>query len=326
MAAARVVSIHGLPVAWRVTGVVDPLASFVGAFDTTDAAPVLDVHLRARHPEASVRGDVDWARGAAPSYFHGRVQALAAEDRWIFTDGASQARLSADARTLEVDIAEGAESDALTAGLVHMALLHALRVHGMMELHAAGAIVEGAPVLLVGASGSGKTTTLLALLEGGARFLGDDRVLLRRVGGELELLAYPRAFHVAGATLRAFGHLAVHAAAGAGPDGKRDLDARAAYAGALALVARGPALLVFPSVVDAPTSTVATLSSADALGLLIESSAGLLVDGMPGRDENLACLRLLASSSKRVALRLGADALGAPAVVRALVDAARGAS
>jgi hypothetical protein len=53
---------------------------------------------------------------------------------------------------------------------------------GMVTAHAAAALdPAGRAVLLLGDKGAGKTSTLLALLERGYRFLGDDQVVLAAV-------------------------------------------------------------------------------------------------------------------------------------------------
>lgn len=51
-------------------------------------------------------------------------------------------------------------------------------LHGRELLHAAGAVVGGGAVAILGPSGRGKSTLLAALLDGGAAFLSDDVLAL----------------------------------------------------------------------------------------------------------------------------------------------------
>ncbi len=57
-------------------------------------------------------------------------------------------------------------------------------------LHAAGGSIDGNGVLFAGQSGAGKST-VSRLLGNGARFLSDDRIMLRRFGGKLSMYGTP---------------------------------------------------------------------------------------------------------------------------------------
>lgn len=59
-------------------------------------------------------------------------------------------------------------------------------------LHAAGGSIDGKGVLFAGKSGAGKSTVSRLLdKDNGARFLSDDRVMLRRFGGRLSMYGTP---------------------------------------------------------------------------------------------------------------------------------------
>jgi hypothetical protein len=73
--------------------------------------------------------------------------------------------------------------------LIAQVLPFAAAVRGLEVLHAGAVVIGGRALLLLGASGAGKTTLALALTRLGAGFLADDAVALERSGERL--LAHP---------------------------------------------------------------------------------------------------------------------------------------
>jgi hypothetical protein len=73
--------------------------------------------------------------------------------------------------------------------LIAQVLPFAAAVRGLEVLHAGAVVIGGRALLLLGASGAGKTTLALALRQLGAGFLADDAVALERSGERL--LAHP---------------------------------------------------------------------------------------------------------------------------------------
>ncbi len=65
----------------------------------------------------------------------------------------------------------------------------ALRLRGVLALHASAVIIDGRAVALVGASGAGKSTTAAAFARAGMPVLADDVLAVRLVDGVL--MAYP---------------------------------------------------------------------------------------------------------------------------------------
>ncbi len=90
---------------------------------------------------------------------------------------------------------------------------------------------------------------------------------------------------------------------------KLPLDPRRAFPGRERARAGAPWLVLLPQVTGAPATEVEPVPAAVALGALIESSALLLVDGLPGREENLALLRAVVEGARCLSLRLGTDLL-----------------
>ena len=73
--------------------------------------------------------------------------------------------------------------------LVAQVLPFAAAVKGLEVMHASAVALDGGAVVLLGASGAGKTTLALALCELGAGFLTDDVVALEL--GDGRLIAHP---------------------------------------------------------------------------------------------------------------------------------------
>ncbi|HLM74450.1 MAG TPA: hypothetical protein VK459_17210, partial [Polyangiaceae bacterium] len=95
------------------------------------------------------------------------------------------------------------------------------------------------------------------------------------------------------------------------------LDPRLAFPGKFLPKIPAPAIALFPSVTPAASTSLTPIPLADAAGALIASSAALLIDGFPGRSENLALLPKLLPRAGVFELGLGKDALAAPSLTLA---------
>lgn len=304
-------SIHGVTVAWA--GAPDLLAPLADGSDEHRAA------LRFRFGEAGPQAAADpRGEGWTPTYFVGIVQAYAGPRGALLWDGASRVTLPREG-PIEAEIAAREGSDGSTAAMMQMALTQALRGHRLFHLHAAGLeLPSGARVLVVGSQGAGKTTTTLSLLEGSARtrYLADDAMFLARADGDeapVIAAAFPREFHLGEATLGAFPRLAALAGSPTARRGKRPVDARRAYPGrALAAMPLDRVIALFPVIAGAARTEIEPRPRADAFGDLLASSASLVIEGLPGREENLAILTAILAASRCFELRLGRDALADP--------------
>ena len=113
--------------------------------------------------------------------------------RWWSTGGIGQGvelRLSSDLARIRAWGIETSTNPMLLA--LHVAMCEALRGHGLVPLHASVVARDGKATAILGESGSGKTSTLLTLLEQGWLPVSEDVAVLdpttRRVcgwGGEL---------------------------------------------------------------------------------------------------------------------------------------------
>ncbi len=311
------VALYGTTLGWSCEGfALDPLASLL-AFLAPPAAPrpaAIRFILRPAPPGTESDPATE---GLVPSFFHGIVQAYEASGGFLLWDRASRIHVPLDGSPLEANLV-APEREIIagsTAVMLQIALTLALRRERLFHLHAAAVVHgSGAGILVVGSSGAGKTTTTLALLEAGLSYLVDDCLFARRLptSGQIELLAFPREFHLGPATLAAFPRLAPLAGPLSARADKRPVDPREAYperARAAWTPAKGASMAVFPTITGDAETTLAPISKAEAFGHLLASSAALVIGGIPNREENLALLRDLLEVSSCRELRLGRDAL-----------------
>ena len=325
------VSLHGVTIEWTLSGPPrDPLALLLSVFDPPPPVPpggplpsVVRFELLPAPASASAdpRGE-----GWEPSFFHGAVETFRGPEGFLIWDHASRVLVRPGGAPIVAEIApaerEVTPDSASTA--LQIALILALRPTGLFHLHAAALVLPtGVPVLVIGGTGAGKTTTTLALLEGSraggsrarAEYLGDDSLYLSVPDGKVRLVAFAREFHLGPATLSAFPRLAPLVGPRPPHTDKRPLDPRRAYPGrSRPFVSLPPAgaLALFPSIVASPVTTVVPLPRAEAFGRLLASSGALVVEGVPGRDENIAALSALLKSVRCEEVRLGSDAMQDP--------------
>jgi hypothetical protein len=199
----------------------------------------------------------------------------------------------------------GASIDAL-ASVIRFGLAEVLRSSGLYSIHAAAAERQGQAVLVVGASGRGKTTTLLALLRVGYRLLSDDHPLLREGQSEAQILSFPTRINVTETTIALVPELAAAGQRLRAGNAKRWFTLDDLFPGQLAQSARA-GLLLFPEVIDWPRTVIEPVRKSRALeGLLRES---LLVLDREIAAHQMAALSKLVAVSQTYRARLGADFL-----------------
>jgi len=198
-----------------------------------------------------------------------------------------------------------------------------LRGRRRYVLHAAG-LVMGAErhpgVLVVGASGCGKTTFTLAALRHGWRYASDDAVLLRDAAAVSASDSYGRPARIIASGMRK--HCYVDADAvprhhefdfgGEVPDTSRSLRRRVVLDNQFG--GRQPAwwvprLLLFPTITNAGRSALVPLDQATALSSLLDASCPQLWERstMP---QHLETLSGLMGQTRAFSLKFGMDAFG----------------
>ena len=226
---------------------------------------------------------------------------------------------------LRTDLADGSVTAQVTedlaadlpllSNMLLNALAPLLRRRGFYPLHAFAAAWGEQGILLVGTSGSGKTTAGLALVRAGWGFLANDHTLLMRNGEVVDALCCNEPVNVTRTTAGFYPELQ-HLAQGLENGEKRSFAIESVYGPIVRRRAR-VALLLFPHVGDRGQSAVTRLSEADAL-------TELLPQGLDAWDKatlpaHFAVLAALAEAAPAYRLRLGRDLEALPALVGALL-------
>jgi len=214
----------------------------------------------------------------------------------------------------------------LARTMLFIGLVLVLHRVGRRHLHAASLLdPKGRGWLLCGPSGSGKTTTTLSLDRAGWTVLADDAAFLIAGGGatdhpalgddrEVSVAPFPKPFHLSDETLGAFPEWR-SACTGIRREGKWDVDPRARGKTDLGDRRFRPHGVVFLELCRGPfgVTEATALAPAEALGLLMESSALFLLDRLPDAAEHRQALaRLVAGPVTLRALRLAPDVLYHP--------------
>jgi hypothetical protein len=204
------------------------------------------------------------------------------------------------------------------ASLTLFLLSGLLRRRGLFMLHAAALERDGRGVLIVGASGSGKTTACLALLRAGYRLVSDDHPLLRRDPDGIAALAFPEKIDVTDAMIECFPEILPPPEALRAGTRKRFFNVEDLRPGAFAERCR-PAVVLFPRVSGMSRSQLEPISRPQAL-------ARLLPQGFTGETataaEQFLLLRDLAQQADCCHLHFGTDLASFPPLVDALLDRA----
>ncbi|MDI1447286.1 hypothetical protein [Polyangium sp. 6x1] len=323
----KTAALHGVTLAWTTEDGAPDLVHELGldeGIGQADGRGIIEIVLR-RATEPSFADPA--AEGFRPSFFHGVVQAYrepeGAPQAFLLWDRRSRILVPAGGARIEASLASEELVPGSARASLEIALSLALRFVGLFHLHAAALVhrTHGETVLVVGGAGAGKTTTTITLASAGYGFLGDDALLLEDDPlGRPRLCALPRPFHVGPAALSAFPRLAPFAGSTKGHGDKRDVDPKLAFPGQARPTCLAPTLVLHPCIEPDQPTQLAPLAKADALGNLIASSGGLVIDDVPGKTEHLALLTRLTNGARHYDLRMGRDLLDDPSILPFGID------
>lgn len=228
---------------------------------------------------------------------------------------------------LRLDVSEETLEGSLTEPLdLHPALLPSIffffplgqllgrrRLH---VIHAAALERNGRGVLIPGLSGSGKSTSCVALIRAGYRCLSDDKPFLREAENGLELLAFPEMIDVTDQTIAFFPELRERTAAIEVGYRKKRFRAEILYPGSTADAVK-PSAILFPQISKESTSRVEPLSKARALQALLPHS--LLCFDREVSAHHFELLSRLVEMTTCYRLYFGRDVLDLPYLVDELL-------
>jgi hypothetical protein len=181
----------GGPVRLRVVGrrLAGHLDGSLGHLAAAGQAPALRVDLW----DEAVTGvpcPVPTAHGTFPRDVNGTPVRLCPESNTIWTAGhGAVTEVALEAGRMVGWRADGSQLSIEERGRPFPVALQAwLQTRGVVTLHAAAVACEGRAALIVGDSGSGKSTAALACAAAGFGFLGDDQVAVS--GGEARVVVH----------------------------------------------------------------------------------------------------------------------------------------
>ncbi len=317
MKSGGAVQMHGHEVTWTVDGILgDPVHRLLAGFPRAcaeqrahDTTALITIRVTGSSARVHERDAHDHGDGApfVQSFFHGKVRGLHRDGAFVLRAPSAEVSISADGRHIDAVVErEGYDERSFANTTLFVAFAVALRHRHLFHLHA-GALVrgDGRRVLIMGESGAGKSTVTLALLDAGSQHVGDDSLFLAEREGQVQLLGFPRPFHLGPATLGAFPGLT---AGPADAGGKRDV-ATCLLPG-IAVDSMGPPdVVLFPRVTREPKTRAIEMGLGDAFGASLASAALVVVDGMPHKSLQLGMLRALLGKARAYDLALGADFL-----------------
>lgn len=228
---------------------------------------------------------------------------------------------------LRLDVSEGVLEGSLTEPLdLHPALLPSiffffplaqlLARRGLHVIHAAALERNGCGVLIPGLSGSGKSTSCVALMRAGYRCLSDDKPFLRETENGLELLAFPEMIDVTDQTIAFFPELRERTTAIEVGYRKKRFCAEMLYPGSTADAVK-PSVILFPQISEESTSRVEPLSKIRTLQALLPHS--LLCFDREVSVRHFGLLSRLVETTACYRLHFGRDVMDLPRLIDPLL-------
>ncbi len=197
-------------------------------------------------------------------------------------------------------------------------LLALMQHDGLYALHAAAVRApSGAGVLLVAESDSGKSTATLALAQSGWDYLSDDSIVLQAADERLVVLPFRREFGVDPVAAEYFPEIAGSTRVQLTDGSKWRLNPDDVFSGQRAESCE-PEVLLFPTIVNEPTSRIADIRAADAMLELMKQSS-FLTFNTETTAAYMGILKRLVGRCRSARLFAGRDLKAEPGLIRDLL-------
>lgn len=297
------------PITYRLAGENPPLEREFSAFLTSCGfAQTSESHASLTIQFARSDELVAWDRSGVPVVTWGDLKIRQQEKHFLFSYRSWNLELDPASATFRCSGPEPATEERLLFREFFLLspILWMLHRFGHFELHAAAGVHKNFGYLLLGSSGSGKTTTLLSLIASGWSYLSDDAIVVSAEREGISARPLRRCFSLKHDHLDRYPHLA-DATEPVPLRNKRRFDPKQVWPEQYLDVAK-PRFLISCKVDDREKTHIVPLSRAESLARLVASTPWLMLDQAMAP----ACLevfRTLAATCCGFELRAGRDLL-----------------
>lgn len=201
-----------------------------------------------------------------------------------------------------------------------ISLIHLLSPRGIYDLHAAALVRGDLCYLLLGDSGSGKSSATLSLVDQGWRYISDDALLLKSITDGIEVLTFRKKFFIDPQLVHHYPEITPYIEKLTNGDGsKRFLDVDSAYPGQFC--PKGiPKILIFTSIVSQPKSILMPIDQTCALIKLTNQSSSIFFNRQSAKD-HFDVLKQLVCQTESYQLLAGRDLYEEPEKINKVLSA-----
>ena len=254
----------------------------------------------------------------------GGVSAYRTPDGYDVVCGSSRVTLDIGANAARFNVHQSLWQSPLVdqRRLILVSLWIILHSHQRYGMHAGCVVGGNGGILIAGASGTGKSTLTLALVESGCSVLSDDSVLVSRQGYQVEAGAFRRGLSCGRKTADAFQIvLDAYERGEAVGSGKRRFNLEEVFPRSH-VGSAVPNLILYPAIGSRARSSLAPVDPATSLFALTCHSPDVF-DDMDSKKRQLSALTRLAHQASSYRIELGADVLEEPRSVAVLIAEAQ---
>jgi len=323
-AGVRFYSLHGLSIQVRWEGIEDEIERFFSPFPFTELSCLNGaVHIDLKFTTS----DIPWAvpkQASEPILCYG-LSIFKVDDYVYLTDGLSVFRLQPQEGTGLLTLHSSFREKSLLSkcNFFLIGLIHLLSRFRLYDLHAAGFIRDGAGCLLLGESGSGKSSMTLSMVRHGWHYTSDDAILLKSSADGVEALSFRKKFFLDPVLIHHYPEIAPYLE---GPTnekrGKRFLDLDLVYPDRF-YPDFLPNVLIYTSIVSQPESMLTPIDQTSSLIKLMKQSASLFFN-REAVKAHLDVLKQLVIQTDSYELLAGRDLYEEPEKISELLSGIEG--